>query len=66
MTLEQSTAMMLLVLVVGLLSLAYYYYVKNIKKYASLFKVPGPRGNFFLGSALDFKSSEGKYYSVGV
>lgn len=58
--------MILLVLVVGLLSLAYYYYVQIIKKYASLFKIPGPRGNFFLGNALDFKSSEGKYYFVGI
>lgn len=55
--------MLLLVFIAGLLSLAYYYYLNNIKRYESLFKVPGPRGNFFLGSALDFKTSEGINYA---
>lgn len=53
-------AMIFVVFVVSVLSLLYYYYVTEIKKYKSLLEVPGPRGNFLLGSALDFKSSEGK------
>lgn len=57
--------MILLLFVVGLISFIYYYYVNEIKKYESLFKVPGPRGNFLLGNALDFKNSEGNIFAYG-
>lgn len=52
--------MIVLAFVVALISLACYYYINTIKKYESLYKIPGPRGNFFLGSALDFKSADGE------